>query len=353
MAMHTNLLTTWYEHTMYTSSPLQIKPFTSREKIEFIYKSFSEHFGLSYFDVIVGQDRSETEIPWIFTFLASKDNIGSIGGLYLAATLCNYLTSLDLDFQKKFKRLKGSPEQMRTFFFELFTYYCLDKNKIPNQKKVLDGIQELEGIFTINKKTFLFECRKAFIPRRDDLDILRRLVSQLNQSVQKITKYLPNGMLWQIKFKKNSQISAGNLINKITKAVDQFIDKLNNWEGIPEIQYHHELEVGSFMASDYTDADYLEITAKTDYDILLTVKPSSEPGRTIANIMANFSVFRSKIYKKLESTIREKKRQHEKSKHRYQVILIDNEEFPEFNMTIPFPMIAFLMRLKLKKYKKK
>lgn len=63
--MQMNLLTDWYEHTKVSCSPFQITPLADRKIIDYIFHHLSERFGLAYFNVTVGQDVQEENIPTI------------------------------------------------------------------------------------------------------------------------------------------------------------------------------------------------------------------------------------------------------------------------------------------------
>ncbi|MEZ2442796.1 hypothetical protein AB6805_13825 [Chitinophaga sp. RCC_12] len=334
--MQTNLLTNWYKHSLYTCSPLQITPHVEIANIEYIYTGLSKSFGLSFFDVTVGLDMQNEKIPWLFSLFANKDHIGCLEGLYHLTQLINYLEGLDNEIQKKFRSLINSPENLRTFFFELFIFHLCDKNKIPNDKKVWENGQELEGTMTINNNVFLYECRKTFIPKRDELDIVRRLITTLYQLIPNISKYIPGGMIWSITFKRPILLKPGQYVTKFSDCVDLFIKRLNTFEGIPDIQYEHDMDEGTFSAQNYSEANHFEIQNMKQFDIIVTQKPGTQHGHFKLNITGNFGVYRTKIYKKLENAIRSKKKQHENSSFQNQIIFMDNEEFPEFNMPI-FP----------------
>ncbi len=81
-------------------------------------------------------------------------------------------------------QLKKAPEGLRNFFFELFIYQCLDAKHIPNIKKPIINNQELEGICVLNGEQYLFECRKAFLPNIEVIDILRRLMQYVTIQVR-------------------------------------------------------------------------------------------------------------------------------------------------------------------------
>ncbi|HVW96825.1 MAG TPA: hypothetical protein VHA56_12720 [Mucilaginibacter sp.] len=335
----TNALEKWYEYNYLVSSPLQIIPTVSREKVQFIYNQLKSFFGIRYFDLVQVQDKPIHKISWLFSLLANDKSIGCIGALHQIATLIHYSICLDPKLRKELADKKNSPVNLRNFFFELFIYYQLDKYPLDNKKKLTEHTQELEGSMVIGKKELLFECRKAYLPNLSELDVIRRLVTALHAVIQRITKSTPKGLLLTISLKRPVD---GTHFNRFEQKIRRFVDDLNNaTDAIYGIDYFIEDNYGTFKVIDYDLATMVETKGKALHDILVYVIPSTTlnaEGMVYhqVEIEANFSLLRSRVYRKLEAVLREKKRQHRKSAFINKVIFIDTEMLPEFQMNI-FP----------------
>ncbi len=334
-----NHLETWYENARYISSPLQINPVASRKKVDFIYHQLLAFFGKDYFEYVIGQDKPMDKISWLYSLLVNSSHKGCIGGLDQIAQLIAYAAQLSPELQKEMLDKRESPENLRTFFFELYIFHFLDRNGFPNQKKIKEGNQELEGSFVMSGKEFLFECRKVFLPKMTELDVIRRLLTALYKSIQQVKKHIPKGMICTIRLSKPV---IGDHLGSFEHKIRTFIKGLNEAPfGISKIDYTVKDSFGDFEIVDYDEATIIELRSRKAYDLLLYLVPptiafAGQPIKHVVKIEGNFSLNRSAVYQKLEAALKEKKKQHKHSLYEHKVIFIDIEVFPEFRMGL-FP----------------
>lgn len=329
-----NLLSEWYQKAHALSSPFALKTLYPRDKVDFIYKSLQEFFGLSFFAVSAGTDKTIDKISWLFGLLSTNKSIPCYHALYDVCLLIEYSKTLDDSIQKEMKQLKKNPENLRAFFFELFIYRLFDLNRVKNAKKVVCGNQVLEGTCELDGKTFLFECRKAFMPKIHELDVLRRILTDIYLLGQEFP--LGVGMICTIKL---TRPVAGIHLSDMREKLRGFFKKLSGIKSRVTIQYTHGGEFGTFSAIDYDEAALIDIQAKKDYDVLYYVKPPRIPVPGVpdfyrARISCTFSIAESQVYKKLETMFKEKKRQHRNSPFQNKIIFLDSESLPEFHMNI-------------------
>lgn len=329
-----NLLTEWYREAMAMSSPMAITRQYDRKKVEFIYQTLCDFFGLSFFGVNGGSDKAIDKISWLFGLVSTNKSIPCYHALYDVCLLIEYSKTLDESIQKEMKQLKKNPENLRAFFFELFIYRLFDFNGVANDKKVVSGNQVLEGTCELDGETFLFECRKAFLPKIHELDIMRRILTDIWLLGQEFP--LGVGMICTIKL---TRPIAGIHLSDMREKLRGYFKKLSEIKSRVTIKYTHGGEYGVFSAIDYDEASLIEIQSKKDYDILYYVNPPKLPVPGVADlyrarISCNFFVSHSQLYKKLETMLKEKKRQHRNSVFQNKIIFLDSESLPEFHMNI-------------------
>lgn len=332
-----NLLDEWYKEGITLSSIFSPQRLYAREKVEFIYNTLLYFFGARFFTADKYYDKSIARTSWIISLITNTKSTECYTALYEVCCLIEYSKGLTEDVQKELQDLKRkNPENLRTFFFELFIYSMLDTNKIENSKKVISGNQILEGTCVVLNTVFLFECRKVFLPNLRSLDLFRRVMT----SIQTLQTTYPStsGLILTIKFV--APIS-NNHYNDIVQKLKQFYRGLAEFRGTPDIQYTQIDGLAELIATNYDQATLIELKSKKNYDILnYTIPPediiSGIPIRIQNRCVANFSLYRSKIYEKLESILKEKKKQHKKSEFNNKILFVDNEMLPEFQMNL-FP----------------
>jgi len=217
---------------------------------------------------------------------------------------------------------------LRSFFSELFTYRALDRAGIKNDKKVVSGNQVLEGTCELNGKTFLFECRKLYMPGLAEIDIkLRVLMSLAQVKLKKGT-----GMICTINFQKPL---IGKHRANFAEKIRLYFDGINKLTDAPLIRYEHADAFGSFKAINFSQAALQEAREKKDYEILYYLEDKGKLGDSglhqfQGKILTNFDFAKSKVYDKLRAVLREKKRQHRDSPFQHKIIILDSEMLPEF-----------------------
>jgi hypothetical protein len=332
MIISNNLLDIWREKAFFISSPLNITPRISRDKVLFIYETLISFLGRNYFEVAPNSDKPIEKISWIFSLLVNNNHIGCIGALYEFAKLINYAKTLDTSIKKELEDIKESPEQLRTFLFELFIYNILDENKIENKKKTLVNKQIIEGTCIISDTEYLFECRKVFMPKIQELDIMRRLMSDFRKYGNEMHSGF--GMICTINFKRPI---SGKHRSHFESRIKKYFEWFNKFKCLNKIDYFIEDEFGEFKATNYDEATLIETRELKKYDIIFYITPPkviipNQPNRYEAKVISNFHVFHSKIYKKLENVLKEKKDQHKNSPFQNKIFFIDSETLPEFHM---------------------
>jgi hypothetical protein len=329
-----NLLSQWYEVALIESSPFNPYSRIARKKVKFIYNTLLQFLGLNFFEVAKATDKAINKISWLFSLLSNSNKIECYHALNDICLLIEYSRTLDSSLQKELKQLTRNPENLRTFFFELFIFRLLDTRRITNSKKpVIDG-QPLEGVLELNGKQCLFECRKTFLPQIEELDVKRRLMTDLWQLGQ-AQKY-GRGMICTIQLSKPiTPLHRDNFKQKLLT----YFGRLNEISQVIKIDYKHTDELGTFTAIDYDVATLFEIQARKNYDLVFHVVPPEKPilgtpNLYHAKISCNFSVYHSQIYKKLETVLKEKMKQHRNISIDNKILFLDNEFLPEFHMNL-------------------
>ncbi|RFP65968.1 hypothetical protein D0N36_05730 [Hymenobacter lapidiphilus] len=185
-------------------------------------------------------------------------------------------------------------------------FYLLDKAKIYNKKKLTIGTQEIEGLCTINNKTFLFECRKVFMPRIEELDIKKRLMEIFYLKSRKINKGI--GMICGIKMNKPI---ISKYRHSFEEKISTYFDEFNKSNSFDRINYSIEDETGIFSACSYDEASLIEAKELKNYDVLFYLSPQGNKGDMVyltGGTQSIFQVSQTTIYKKLESILKEKKK---------------------------------------------
>ncbi|MBO3270458.1 hypothetical protein [Hymenobacter defluvii] len=327
-----NTLEEWHKNALSISSPYLIKAIVSREKISFIYNELKNGFGEKFFRLKIGIDTPLDKTIWINQLLANKNHLGSIGALYHIALLIQYANTLEANIINDIKRLKNNPRNLRTFFYELFIFNILDRSNIPNQKKIVIGDQEIEGICTINGKQFLFECRKVFMPRIEDLDIKKRLMEVFYLKSKTMNKGI--GIICGIRM---TRPIISSYRQSFEEKISTFFENFNKSDGFNKINYVIEDETGLFNAINYDEASLIEAKGLKKYDVLFYLSPTGNKGNMVhlvGGTQGVFEVTQTALYKKLENILKEKKKQHKNSIYKHKIIFIDTEIFPGLELDL-------------------
>ncbi|TDW97121.1 hypothetical protein [Dinghuibacter silviterrae] len=300
-----------------------------KEKIGFIYDRLKTNFGASYFVVNERLERPLEKIPWLFSLLRGRDYEAGIEALLEIAELIEYMNGLDESIRATFRDLRSDPRCQRDFFFELYVFRKLDRAGIVNEKKVMHGVQELEGTCLLEGKPFLFECRKLYAPRLDEMDIKCRVFQDLTLVGERLKHAC--GMICTIHFNKPIQ---GRHRDNFSSKIRQFFTGFNQLTAIPDIQYIHNDNLGTFKAVNYDKAVLEKIEQEQDYEILYYLEQTDEIAENglplfKGKIITNFHLSKAEVYKKFKQVLKEKKKQHKRTGFEHQVIFLDSESINE------------------------
>ena len=332
-----NLLTSWKQECYLLSSPLQIRPLHKREEVDVIYDTLESFFGLQYFKAAsVGTPLEK--ILWIHSLLANPKDLGSFKCLMDIAQLTRYAITLGPSFVQTLQDLKKNTDNLRSYYFEFYTYQLLDNNRIPNVKKPFENDQELEGLCTILGREYLFECRKLYLPGVAELDVRHVVLMELIKHLPRFGKKAQAGMgiIATIKFtdaadKRNKQ--------RFSQRILEFIKRADAHEGFATVDYNHSDEYGTLYITNYFTDRKNKLKNEDECDVYVIIYPAPVPvqdqpvhHRIEGGI--NHSVLREKTTAKLLSAFKEKRRQHKASGHQGKIYFFDNEILPEFRMAL-------------------
>ena len=333
MSSSANLLDRWFDNAKMLSSPIAIKQVVARDRVDFIYITLSSYFPKSFFDVELYSDRPSEKASWILSLLSNYNHIGSISALNEIATLIEYSQGLGSEIRQEFESLKRNPQNLRSFFFELYIYHLLDRNGIKNSKKVKIGKQIVEGVIYDQEKEYLFECKKVFMPMVGEFDILRRLLIDFKRFSGKMKG--GTGIICTIKL---TRPVSGKHRSYFERIIKEYFLRINK-KGVNAVQYCIDSEFGSFYATHYDEATFVETKDLKLYDMIFYLIPPKSPMENQINYysgksICNFSYTYSEIYDKLKKVLKQKKAQHKYSLIKDKIIFIDNEIIPEFYMSL-------------------
>jgi hypothetical protein len=151
----------------------------------------------------------------------------------------------------------------------------------------------------INGEHLLVECRKAYLPKITELDVMRRLLMDLWRHGQAMER--GRTMIIQMNF---SRPLTGKHRQVFAEILNVFFAKLNAQP--VDIRYLAQNEYGTFHAVNYDEATLIETEAKSGADILFYIKPPTFPVPGVpdwhpAHMHCMLQVMQSEIKKKLRS----------------------------------------------------
>ena len=300
------------------------------EKIGFIYDRLRSNMGPNFFVVHPMIERPLEKVSWILFLLSNKNYRGAMGALLDISEIIDYVKGLGEDIQKEFRDQRRSALGLRSFFAELYIYRFLDRNGIPNKKKIMDRGHPIEGTCMLDGIEFLFECRKLYAPNLREMDIKFRLLRDLGMVPGSLKHGHP--MICTVKF--NGQLKP-LYRNNFADKIRAYFRRFNALESMPDIRYDHADECGVFSARNYSAELLEEIKEKRDYELLFYLEEPvklEDQDLTIFNgkILTNFNYTRTTLYKRLEKALAEKKQQHEDSAYPNKIIFLDSESMTEF-----------------------
>lgn len=322
-----NLLEEWYREAFLISSPLSISPKIDREAVDYIYNKLSTFFGKDYF-IPSKPDTTIDDINWIHSLLVSKKTLGCYQILKDISTLISYYESMKNELNYYLTSVINSNKILRSFFFELYIYRQLDLCKIVNQKKVMLNGKEREGLCLLNEKVFLMECKKAYYPKLDSLDILCNLQRTLMRKSDQFRN--PKGMILSINMQKPLQ-------KRYKAEFKRLIPTLSNWNALiseSTPQFESNLLDGRIAMQMFSDIALIEAERLTKYDVLFHLKPArTATGQPYlkGSTVLSFSMLQTEILKKLETILKGAKSQH-RDFYGPKIFFVDTEAYPEFRM---------------------
>lgn len=276
---------------------------------------------------------------WLHQLLVNTKQKGSFLLLLDYAKLIDYATSLGTEFFHRIKQLETNLDNLRSYFFELFTYRLLDNNGIENVKRTIEGNQEQEGRCNIAGSDFLFECRKLYLPGSIELDVKKYIATHLVMKIKQEFN-VGIGVLITVRFKR--------VVSNKSKAIfrekiDRFFRKLEIQKGrFHSIDYEDQDDNGVFKVSDYSIDQRLELENDKGCDVFCYLAPPGiitpgVPNHFVFHVSTSFTKDNSQVTDYLLNKIKEKKRQHNTSNFTKQIFFFDNEAFPGVRMSL-FPM---------------
>ncbi|PZF71601.1 hypothetical protein [Taibaiella soli] len=332
-----NLLEEWNTEIKKRLSNLPSNPnkIAFAAQFEFIYTVFKNTFGLPFFNAEQAGSPI-TEQNWLHQLLVNIDHKSSTILLLDYALLIEYAKTLEPSFFKTIKELQRNLDNLRSYFFELFTFRLLDINNIPNNKKITEGNQEKEGTFTIGNIEYLFECRKLYMPGLIGLDVKKELTGHLSIKIRdELQPKLQSnvGMIFSIKFSKTVNNATKQ---KFKNKIDHFIKTFNQHNGlIHTIDCNDSDEEGTFSVVNYSEEKRLQMEHENTCDVrayLIPPEASDAPGHYRYETSTTHTVDREAVLKQVISKLKEKRRQHALSNYENRVYIFDSESFPQFRM---------------------
>jgi len=323
-----NILEEWKKHCDWLSSTLNPNEIFDRKAVNEVYYTLKNCFGEEYFIL-----QANTDLSWIHSLISNYNQVGCISAIFEIASIIIYCQKeLDETFLSKICELKGNPDNLRSYFQELYTYRLLDRNQIANRKKPIFNNQELEGTCTILNHEFLFECRKLYAPNVEQLNTLCTIIEKFFRCIESMNKGI--GLIATIKLKdRNAKSNKDKFIKKIKTFTNEF--NFRNDFGI--IPYCISDNTGEFSIINYDKIDLLEIESKKDYDILAKIIPPEYEAPHRINIYkfflyTEFSITQDKATENLINFIKEKKKQHKNSPIKQKIFFFDSEFMPEIRL---------------------
>jgi hypothetical protein len=329
-----NILENWKKECYVLSSPLSINRQLERDDVDGVVKVFEEYFGLNYFNIESPEKAIKSDQNWIIFLLVNHNRPACIAALYEIANILKYLKTLTPSIQNKFKSLFQDPHQFRNMFFELYVYRLLDYNNISNNKKIKEGIKELEGTCFIAEKEYLFECKKLYAPEINLYNVVVYAMELLYIKFNNLNKGF--GLIGTIKFKDYNNLNTRDVFTtKLLKFFNGF-----NEQTFHNIDYQDSDSLVELSVVNYTPEVNIEIDQNFNkYHVIFKIIPPYSPTPGILNhyavdLKCNFSFTQEKVTRKLLSSINDKKNQHNNSKYPNKIYFIDSETIPDFTLPI-------------------
>jgi hypothetical protein len=329
-----NLLEIWKQEADWLSSEYRIQqpaPLT-RKGVNALYKVFKKHLPDSFFET----DQYYNDDNWIHCLLIQPGHIGSVKALMDIGQILFYYEGMcqrEPHLEVKFKSLLGDPEQLRNFFFELYTYRLLLLNNLSIEVNPIVEGQVLEGNCMIDGKLYMFECKQLFIPFLSTLHNQVYTVGKLHTDMAKVQ--LNNGMIGTFKFNNPYKTN-------IKGAFDNWLNKFIAWNNKPKepapLHFKDVTNDGTFEVTGFYPDRRIELLNDQKLaDIWFSAIPPFIVTPGMQNhyrieLQMHFQVSQSTIQHKLQESLRKKRRQHKNRTQR--IFFVDSEAINGLSMAI-------------------
>lgn len=329
-----NVLQEWFDNGKKISSEFLPRPVIGRGVFTKVYTTLKMYFGEDYFTITERDDKSIDKQLWIIYLLSHKNSFECIAALNKIATLLDYLHTLPRHLIKEFESLRGRyndpqkvhAENLRNFFYELYILRFLEQKQIEIQKKPEENGKPLDGLCFLNGKKFIIECTKPAIPKRIELDVIKRLATDFIPLLEKTVDLPP--IIVTIDFKGRvtpayRSYFAGYLI--------QLRKHLNSAPQDDLMSFMIDNEYGSLRLLPF-DQKIFEQVSNEGHSIIFHSKGFNNQSFADFGINCKFPVEKHEIMKNLETVLKQKKSQHIESSDVEKIIFVDSESLPEFNI---------------------
>jgi len=357
----TNLIDDWVLGVKFLNSDLSKKRKIriDNSNIDICKQIISDFFGHNNF--YINEDRLDPKLKfkidgsnWLFDLLRHPTIRGPVFQIFQIAIIIDHFNKSNPSILFPLKRNfeANNYDQFRSYFFELYTFYLLDISNIPNNKKVFENKNELEGTCRILNQEFLFECRKVY---HIDISIFRTLqfiesvfYKQLENKLSNIYSFALIGKDDK-ELKLNYERQLKNYLNRLKKYNSAKAEVLN---------YPNEKDI-LFSIQPYSKENELisnqYLKDKGNYYSIYCSTPSFVKSFGINNVQfsasAKISSSKEKILDVLIERIREKRKKRSNSSYPFRIYFFENEEYMGLDLPLIDPdFFNEYTRDKLQKY---
>ena len=342
--MKKNLLDVWEKSILLESSRFNPKRtiVADRNSIERVAKVIREFFGSEYFEIETFDKYAAMENPkesnWIWYMLSSHNSKAINQIVELSDIIKHFKDDAQnlLDSLKHFAYISDL-RQFRNYLFELYTYFIFDKNKLKCNKKNFEGDKELEGEVFIDGEACLFECRKLYNKRIEEVKFNMQLVSNISKLFSKSVDPVIVGIQYSKAFPKFKNI--------VDKEVSQIISKWKSEEFIFPVSkryfdgelelamepYHHN-RFEELFESKYKGSNYVLMENRPQDGSLMSTSHHFQTSIHFGHIL-----YDDEIKKYIIDQIKRKRRNRSTSKYKYRIYLFESEIYPGFDNGIIGP----------------
>lgn len=337
--MKVNLLYEWEKNIFAYSSDLNPKR-TIKVNRSYVLRAkdqLEDFFGQAFFEVETFSDFLKMENPigsnWIHSLLMST-NAKAVNQIFELVAVIEHFKNQNSGLLKTllaYKNLK-SFRQFRDYYFELYTLFIFDKNKIENQKKAYEGDKELEGLVMLNGEECLIECKKLYNDKAEHLKMNTQVVSKLSGRFRK----KPYPIIVAVKY----DTPCLEFLNILIKEVNEIIaswDKNQSVLILPVIKnyYYNKIEL---YVEPYSPDRIEGVTneSKGKNYVVFGIKPQilqnvQRHGHFLQRVISEVYSTDTEIKELLISKINKKRKNRSKSKYKHRIFFFESENYPGFD----------------------